>query len=97
RPNGKVTLRARIKEKDKKQMQIIVKDTGYGIPAEAMPHLFKKFFRVHETENKVAGTGLGLAISKEIIQGHRGSIEVKSKSGKGTSFIIFLPLRMIGD
>ena len=97
RPKGTVTLRARVKEKDKKQMQIIVQDTGYGIPKDAMSHLFKKFFRVHETEDKVAGTGLGLAISKEIIQGHRGTIEVKSKSGKGTSFTIYLPLRMTGD
>ena len=97
RPEGTVTLQARIKNKDKKKMQIIVRDTGYGIPKDAMPHLFKKFFRVHETEDKIVGTGLGLAISKEIIQGHRGTIEVKSKSGEGTSFIVCLPLRMIGD
>ncbi len=97
RPEGTVTLQVRIKNKDKKKMQIIVRDTGYGIPKDAMPHLFKKFFRVHETEDKIVGTGLGLAISKEIIQGHRGTIEVKSKSGEGTSFIVCLPLRMIGD
>jgi len=91
RPEGTVTLQVRIKNKDKKKMQIIVRDTGYGIPKDAMPHLFKKFFRVHETEDKIVGTGLGLAISKEIIQGHRGTIEVKSKSGEGTSFIVCLP------
>jgi len=94
RPGGSVTLRAEV---EKNQMKITVKDTGYGIPEEAMPHLFKKFFRVHETENKVAGTGLGLSISKQIVQGHRGTIEVKSKSGKGTSFIIRLPLRALRD
>jgi signal transduction histidine kinase len=94
RPGGTVTLRACV---EKNQMKITVQDTGYGIPEEAMPHLFKKFFRVHETENKVAGTGLGLSISKQIVQGHRGSIEVKSKSGKGTSFIIRLPLRAVRD
>jgi len=94
RPNGTVTLRAEMADT---QMQLIVQDTGYGIPEEAMPHLFKKFFRVHETEDKVAGTGLGLSISKQVVQGHRGTIEVQSKSGEGTSFIIRLPLRAVSD
>ena len=58
-----------------------------------MPHLFKKFFRVHETEAKIIGTGLGLSITKQIVLGHRGTIDVKSKSGKGTTFIIHLPLK----
>ncbi len=94
RPEGTVTLRANASDE---KMQLIVQDTGYGIPEEAMKHLFKKFFRVHETEDKVAGTGLGLSISKQIVQGHRGSIEVKSKSGEGTTFIIHLPLRAVRD
>ena len=93
-PNGKVTLQACKKDH---QMCITVTDTGYGIPEEAMRHLFKKFFRVQETENKVVGTGLGLSISKQIIQGHRGTIEVKSKSGKGTTFVVHLPLRPVRD
>ena len=93
-PDGKVFLQARQKGE---KMQFIVKDTGYGIPEESMQHLFKKFFRVHETEDKIAGTGLGLSISKQIIQSHRGTIEVKSKSGKGTSFIVNLPLRAVRD
>jgi len=90
RPNGRVLLQAKV-EKD--QMRLIVKDTGYGIPEEAMPNLFNKFFRVREIERKIAGTGLGLAISKQIVLGHKGKIEVKSKSGNGTSFIISMPLR----
>ena len=94
RSEGTVTLRANASDE---KMKLIVQDTGYGIPEEAMKHLFKKFFRVHETEDKVAGTGLGLSISKQIVQGHRGSIEVKSKSGEGTSFIIHLPLRALRD
>jgi len=94
RPGGTVTLQAR---KEKEQLRLTVQDTGYGIPEEAMPHLFKKFFRVHETERKIAGTGLGLSIIKQIVQGHKGTIEVKSKSGKGTSFIIRLPLRAARD
>ncbi len=89
RPDGTVTLRASANDE---KMRLEIQDTGYGIPEEAMPHLFQKFFRVHETEDKVAGTGLGLSISKQIVQGHRGRIEVESKSGEGTSFIVHLPL-----
>lgn len=89
RPKGRVVLQAKV---EKGQMRLTVKDTGYGIPEEAMPNLFNKFFRVRETERKVVGTGLGLAISKQIVLGHKGTIEVKSKAGKGTSFIIRLPL-----
>ena len=94
RPEGTVTLEAKL---DEDKMKLIVRDTGYGIPEDAMPNLFKKFFRVHETENKVVGTGLGLSISKQIVQGHRGRIEVQSKSGKGTTFTVYLPLRAARD
>ena len=90
RPNGKIVLQAK---KEREEIRLTVKDTGYGIPEESMPNLFNKFFRVRETESSVAGTGLGLAISKQIVLGHKGTIEVKSKLGKGTSFIIRLPLR----
>jgi signal transduction histidine kinase len=68
-----------------------VKDTGVGIPTTALPHLFEKFYRVHATEGKVSGTGLGLSICKQIVSGHRGSIEVKSRSGKGSTFTIHIP------
>lgn len=94
KPGGTVTLRAK---SEREQMCIEVQDTGYGIPADAMPNLFKKFFRVHETESKVAGTGLGLSITKQIVIGHQGTIDVKSKSGKGTTFIVHLPLRAVRD
>ena len=94
RSEGTVTLEAKV---DEDKLKLVVRDTGYGIPEDAMPNLFKKFFRVHETENKVVGTGLGLSISKQIVQGHRGSIEVQSKFGKGTTFIVYLPLRAARD
>jgi len=94
KPGGTVTLRA---TKEDEQIRIEVEDTGYGIPAEAMPHLFKKFFRVRETESKAAGTGLGLSITKQIVQGHKGTISVKSKPSEGTTFIIHLPLRASRD
>ena len=88
RPNGTVMLRAEETEKD---MVIYIQDTGLGIPDESLPHLFQKFFRVREHESRVAGTGLGLSICKQIIHSHGGRIEVKSKLGVGTVFMVYLP------
>ncbi len=88
RPNGSVNLRA---ESSELQMTILVQDTGLGIPDEALPHLFTKFYRVRENEGKVSGTGLGLSICKQIVNGHGGRIEVKSKVGVGTVFMVHLP------
>jgi len=88
RPNGTVMLRAEARENE---IAIFVQDTGIGIPEEALPHLFQKFYRVREHENKVSGTGLGLSICKQIIYGHGGRIEVKSKPSVGTVFILYLP------
>jgi two-component system phosphate regulon sensor histidine kinase PhoR len=88
RPNGTVLFRAEASEKD---ITLFVQDTGLGIPEESLPHLFQKFFRVREHESRVAGTGLGLSICKQIVQGHGGRIEVKSKIGVGTVFQVVLP------
>jgi signal transduction histidine kinase len=88
RPNGTVMLRAEALENE---MVLYIQDTGVGIPDESLPHLFQKFFRVREHESRVAGTGLGLSICKQIIQGHGGRVEVKSKIGVGTVFSVFLP------
>lgn len=73
---------------------LFVRDTGIGIPAKAIPHLFQKFYRVQASEGKVAGTGLGLSICKQIVMGHGGSIEVKSRLGKGTTIILHIPHRL---
>jgi two-component system phosphate regulon sensor histidine kinase PhoR len=66
-----------------------------GIPAKALPHLFQKFYRVQASEGKVPGTGLGLPICRQIVYGHGGSIEVKSKMGKGTTFTVHIPKQKI--
>ncbi len=87
RPNGSVILRA---EAVDNEICITVQDTGMGIPEQALPHLFEKFYRVREHENKASGTGLGLSICKQIVHGHGGRIEVKSKPGIGTMFTIHL-------
>ncbi|NJN80442.1 MAG: GAF domain-containing protein [Anaerolineales bacterium] len=88
RPNGTVMLRAEARETE---IAIFVQDTGIGIPEEALPHLFEKFYRVREHETRTSGTGLGLSICKQIIYGHGGRIEVKSKPSVGTAFILYLP------
>lgn len=88
RSNGSVILKTTSSENE---MQISVQDTGMGIPEDAQGHLFEKFYRVREHENKSAGTGLGLSICKQIVQGHGGSITVKSKPSVGTNFTVHLP------
>jgi signal transduction histidine kinase len=88
RPSGSVIISA---DSNETEITITVQDTGMGIPDDALPHLFEKFYRVREHENKAGGTGLGLSISKQIMQGHNGALEVKSKVGVGTAFTMRLP------
>ena len=66
-------------------------DTGVGIPAEYMPHVFDKFFRV-PGQPRGSGTGLGLAIAREIVTAHGGMISCHSQPGKGTVFRFTLPV-----
>jgi signal transduction histidine kinase len=69
-----------------------VRDTGLGIPANFRPHLFEEFYRVKtaETQN-IPGTGLGLVICKKIVDELGGSIEVDSKEGEFSVFVVRLP------
>ena len=72
---------------------IEIKDNGIGIPAEDLPHIFRRFYRVHKDRSKkMGGNGLGLAISKLITEIHNGEISVRSQVGEGTSFTIKLPI-----
>jgi signal transduction histidine kinase len=88
RQNGSIILRA---DANENEIVVTVQDTGLGIPDDALPHLFEKFYRVREHEGVAIGTGLGLSICKQIVQGHNGALEVKSKLGVGTAFILRLP------
>jgi signal transduction histidine kinase len=88
RPNGSVTLSASAQEKE---LIIAVQDTGIGIPEKALPNMFQKFYRVQDAKDKPTGTGLGLSICMQIIQGHGGRIEVRSRIAEGTTFTIHLP------
>lgn len=73
---------------------IEVTDTGRGIPASALPHVFERFYRQSDPrDSRVTGFGLGLAISKWIVDAHGGSIEVKSEEGQGSHFTVKLPFQ----
>ncbi len=70
-------------------------DEGMGIPAEHLPRLFERFYRVDESRSrKLGGTGLGLAIVKHIVAAHGGHVTVESTPGKGSVFIIHLPVKV---
>ena len=77
--------------------RLIVRDTGLGIPAEDLPHIFERFYRAEKSRSrsKVGGFGLGLSIAYWIINRHGGQIEVDSTEGKGTTFCIYLPMMKI--
>ncbi len=86
------------------QLQVKVSDTGVGIPAEALPRLFDRFYRVdpartHRTGNTATasattGSGLGLAIAQAIVEHHQGHIQVESALAKGTTFTVTLPITL---
>ncbi len=73
-------------------IEIAVEDTGCGIPAECLPFIFDRFYRVDSARtHEVTGTGLGLAICRSIVEAHRGTIECRSTVGIGTRFRVILP------
>lgn len=72
-------------------VQLVVSDSGEGIPADKLPHIFDRFYRVDESRSDDHGTGLGLAIAKSIIEAHGGNIFAYSAPGKGTQMVIRLP------
>ncbi len=80
---GHITLSG--KALDGGSIELAVRDTGRGIPSEAMGHLFERFYRVP------GGTGLGLAIVREVLGAHGGSVRCESALGKGTTFFLALP------
>ncbi|HET7320555.1 MAG TPA: ATP-binding protein, partial [Candidatus Saccharimonadales bacterium] len=87
--NGKVTIGL---TGDNQVVQFYVRDTGPGIPAEDIPHLFQKFYRVdNSTTRTIGGTGLGLFICRKIVELYQGRVWVESAVGKGSTFFINLP------
>ncbi len=88
RPGGSVRITVRPQPN---HVVITVSDTGAGISAEALPHIFERFYRASSSRTRDGHVGLGLAISKAIVEGHDGTIQAESKSGQGTTMIITLP------
>jgi two-component system, NtrC family, sensor kinase len=70
---------------------VAVKDNGAGIAPEILPHIFDAYFTT-KPAGGVAGTGLGLSIAKDIVEQHGGKITVKSIVGKGSTFVVYLPM-----
>jgi len=88
--NGSIYIS--VKEEQKNAV-IEIKDTGIGIPANDLPYIFRRFYRVHKDRSKkMGGNGLGLAITKLITEIHKGEISVTSNFGEGSTFIIKLPI-----
>jgi two-component system, OmpR family, phosphate regulon sensor histidine kinase PhoR len=88
-PGGQINLRSR---SSPDSVVIEIKDSGIGISAADLPHIFERFFKADKSRSG-AGSGLGLAISKHIIQAHVGEIRVESELGKGSIFSFRLPLK----
>ncbi len=90
-PTGKVYLGIESSVK-KSGIEIMVKDTGIGIPDKYQKLIFERFYRIDKTRSReIGGTGLGLSIAKWIIVAHGGTVKVNSQEGEGTTFTILLP------
>lgn len=87
--HGRVSVWAR---RTAKNVEVTVSDTGEGIRAEDLPHVFERFYRGEKSRNRITGgAGLGLAIARGIVQAHGGAIRVESEVGKGTQFTFSIP------
>lgn len=92
--HGQVNIQ--ILERDDRAV-LRIRDTGIGIPAEDLAHIFDRFYRVDKARTRnMGGTGLGLSIAKEIVHGHEGIIELTSEFGKGTTVTISIPMDVTG-
>ncbi|SDB16020.1 sensor histidine kinase [Eubacterium oxidoreducens] len=81
---------------DHQYFYVKVEDSGIGIPQDSIDHIFERFYRVDKSHSKeIGGTGLGLAITKNAILMHNGAIRVHSEEGKGTTFIVRIPLNYV--
>lgn len=85
--NGRITV---ILNNLMKEAEVIISDTGVGIPEKDLPFIFEKFYRVQRKDSEIPGTGLGLVFVKQIVDLHKGYVEVQSEVNKGTSIVIRL-------
>jgi two-component system, OmpR family, manganese sensing sensor histidine kinase len=99
-PVGKISVTLRRQKQPPSSLQVQVQDTGIGIPAEAVQHLFDRFYRVDPARSsagerlgklETSGSGLGLALAKAIVENHQGQIQIESILQQGTIFTVTLP------
>lgn len=82
-----------IARNERNELEIMVSDTGIGVPDKAIPHIFERFYRVEgHAGAEIKGSGIGLVIVKELVELHNGNIRVYSRENEGSSFIVTLPI-----
>ncbi len=86
---GRITLLA---QSLYREYEVIITDTGIGIPKKDLPFLFQKFYRVSRPGSEIPGTGLGLAFVKQIVDIHKGFVTIQSEENKGTTIVVKLPI-----
>ncbi|MCD8326246.1 MAG: ATP-binding protein [Lachnospiraceae bacterium] len=95
RPNGSVKVKL---DADHQFFTVQVEDNGIGIPEQDLQHIYERFYRVDKSHSReIGGTGLGLAITRSAVMMHRGTIQVESELGKGTTFTVQIPLKYSGS
>lgn len=95
---GQVTIRL-VYDRENQMVDLVVRDTGSGIPADRLPKIFDRYYSTKSgpDESGKGGTGLGLSSCRDIVESHRGRIRVESTPGRGTAFIIKLPAVVPGQ
>jgi PAS domain S-box-containing protein len=88
------TITVSIQQAEPTMVGIDIRDTGPGIPASDLPHIFERFFKGEAHRPNEGGSGLGLSIAQRIVEAHRGKLSVESEMGVGTTFHILLPITM---
>ena len=90
---GKIKLEiSRLMKEETDWVEFIVEDSGIGIPAEELPRIFERFYQVKSAGRQTEGTGIGLSLVQELVKLHGGTIRVESEAGKGTTFVVMIPV-----
>lgn len=97
-PHGKIIVHLNKVEKNANKFFVVkVQDNGHGLAKEDIPHLFDRFYQANTTTVKQEGTGIGLSLTKEFVALMKGTITVESTLGKGSTFVVELPVTNIAD
>ncbi len=83
--------------KHNEEVIVAVRDTGIGMDAEDLEHLFERFYRAPGVDEGIPGSGLGLVIAKRIAESHLGRVDVQSEPGEGSTFSVYLPASVPGE